>query len=300
MFKKKEKKAETVKEKKVPTMKVGTHKKTVIVLWAVLIGSLAFGVYKNFTAIDMHTVHEKEIIQLKLNDTNGIENFVKNFAKSYYTWNNSQEAIDARTSAISHYLTQELQDLNADTIRTDIPTSSAVSDVNIWSVEQSGDSEFIATYEVDQQITEGDQTKAVKATYTVAVHVDADGDMVIVKNPTLAPAYEKSSYEPKLTETDGSVDAVTMQDATSFLETFFMLYPTATEKELAYYVNGNVLEPINGDYLYSELINPVFIQDGDNVKVKVSVKFIDNQTKATQISQFDLTLHKDGNWKIVG
>lgn len=299
MFKKKEKKAETVKEKKVPTMKIGTHKKTVIVLWAVLIGSLAFGVYKNFTAIDMHTVHEKEIIQLKLNDTNGIENFVKNFAKSYYTWNNSQEAIDARTSAISHYLTQELQDLNADTIRTDIPTSSAVSDVIIWSVEQSGDREFIATYEVDQQITEGDQTKAVKATYTVAVHVDTDGDMVIVKNPTLAPAYEKSSYEPKLTETDGSVDAVTMQDATSFLETFFKLYPTATEKELAYYVNGNVLEPINGDYLYSELINPVFIQDGDNVKVKVSVKFIDNQTKATQISQFDLTLHKDGNWKIV-
>ncbi|HBY3332124.1 conjugal transfer protein [Clostridioides difficile] len=299
MFKKKEKKAETVKEKKVPTMKIGTHKKTVIVLWAVLIGSLAFGVYKNFTAIDMHTVHEKEIIQLKLNDTNGIENFVKNFAKSYYTWNNSQEAIDARTSAISHYLTQELQDLNADTIRTDIPTSSAVSDVIIWSVEQLGDSEFITTYEVDQQITEGDQTKAVKATYTVAVHVDADGDMVIVKNPTLAPAYEKSSYEPKLTETDGSVDAVTMQDATSFLETFFKLYPTATEKELAYYVNGNVLEPINGDYLYSELINPVFIQDGDNVKVKVSVKFIDNQTKATQISQFDLTLHKDGNWQII-
>lgn len=300
MFKKKEKKAETVKEKKIPTMKVGTHKKTVIVLWALLIGSLAFGVYKNFTAIDMHTVHEKEVIQLKLNDTNGIENFVKSFAKSYYTWNNSKEAIDARTQAIGNYLTQELQDLNVDMVRTDIPTSSAVSDVVIWSVEQSGDSEFIATYEVDQQITEGDQTKAVKATYTVVVHVDADGDMVIVKNPTLAPAYEKSSYEPKLTETDGSVDAVTMQDATSFLETFFKLYPTATEKELAYYVTGNVLEPINGDYLYSELVNPVFTAEGDNLKVKVSVKFIDNQTKATQISQFDLTLHKDGNWKIVG
>lgn len=299
MFKKKEKKAETVKEKKVPTMKVGTHKKTVIVLWTLLIGSLAFGVYKNFTAIDMHTVHEKEVIQLKLNDTNGIENFVKSFAKSYYTWNNSKEAIDARTQAIGNYLTQELQDLNVDTVRTDIPTSSAVSDVIIWSVEQSGDSEFIATYEVDQQITEGDQTKAVKATYTVTVHVDADGDMVIVKNPTLAPAYEKSSYEPKLTETDGSVDAVTMQDATSFLETFFKLYPTATEKELAYYVAGNVLEPINGDYLYSELVNPVFTADGDNLKVKVSVKFIDNQTKATQVSQFDLTLHKDGNWKII-
>ena len=31
-----------------------------------------------------------------------------------------------------------------------------------------------------------------------------------------------------------------VNDATAFLETFFKLYPTATEKELAYYVSGNV------------------------------------------------------------
>ncbi|MCP8364615.1 conjugal transfer protein, partial [Clostridioides difficile] len=75
--------------------------------------------------------------------------------------------------------------------------------------------------------------------------------------------------------------------------------PTATEKELAYYVAGNVLEPIGKDYLYSELVNPVFTADGDNVKVKVAVKFIDNQTKTTQVSQFKLVLHKDNNWKII-
>ena len=63
---------------------------------------------------------------------------------------------------------------------------------------------------------------------------------------------------------------------------------------------GNVLEPIGRDYLYSELVNPVFTADGNNVKVKVAVKFIDNQTKATQVSQFELVLHKDSNWKIVG
>ena len=43
--------------------------------------------------------------------------------------------------------------------------------------------------------------------YTVKVHIDADGDMVIVQNPTLAPAIEKSDYEPKTPETDASVDA---------------------------------------------------------------------------------------------
>ena len=192
------------------------------------------------------------------------------------------------------------QDLNIDTIRTDIPTSSTVTDVIVWHIEQSGADTFSATYEVDQQIKEGEKTSNVKATYTVKVHIDADGDMVIVQNPTLAPAIEKSDYEPKTPEADASVDADTVNDATAFLETFFKLYPTATEKELAYYVSGNVIEPIGRDYLYSELVNPIFIKDGDNVKVKVAVKFIDNQTKATQVSQYELVLHKDSNWKIVG
>ena len=168
MFKKKEK---PIKEKKIRTMKVGTHKKSVIALWVVLIASVSFGVYKNFTAIDQHTTHEVETIQLRLNDTNGIENFVKNFCKSYYTWSNSKEAIEARTQAISAYLTQELQDLNIDTVRTDIPTSSTVTDVLIWDVEQSGENAFTVAYEVDQQIKEGDQTRNVSETYTVTVHV---------------------------------------------------------------------------------------------------------------------------------
>ena len=33
--------------------------------------------------------------------------------------------------------------------------------------------------------------------------------------------------------------------------------------------------------------------------VSFGVKFLDNQTKATQISQYELVLHKDSNWKIV-
>ena len=202
--------------------------------------------------------------------------------------------------AISGYLTKKLQDLNVDTIRTVILTSPTVTDVIVWNIEQSGTNTFSATYEVDQQIKEGDQTRNVKETYTVKVYVDAGGDMVIVQNPTLAPTMEKSDYEPKSQEADNSVDADTVNDATEFLETFFKLYPTATETELAYYVAGNALEPINGDYLYSELVNPVFTADGNNIKVKMAVKFIDNQTKATQISQYELTLHKDGNWKIVG
>lgn len=300
MFKKKEKTEKAPNNKKVRTMKVGTHKKSVLLLWAVLLASTSFGVYKNFTAIDTHTVHEKEIIQLRLNDTNGIENFVKNFAKAYYTWDTSKEAIEARTTEISKYLTKELQDLNADTIRTDIPTSATVTNVLVWNVEQSGTDDFTVAYEVDHQVKEGEQTQAVTENYTVTVHVDKDGAMVITQNPTLAPAIQKSKYEPKVQEADVSVSSDTVKDATAFLETFFKLYPTATEKELAYYVKDGVLAPVSGDYVFSELVNPVFTKDGDNLKVSVSVKYLDNKSKMTQISQYNLVLHKDDNWKIVG
>ena len=299
MFKKKEKTEKAPKNKKVRTMKVGTHKKSVLLLWVVLLASTCFGVYKNFTAIDTHTVHEKEIIQLRLNDTNGIENFVKNFAKAYYSWDTSKEAIEARTTEISKYLTKELQDLNADTIRTDIPTSATVTNVLVWNVEQFGTDDFTVAYEVDQQVKEGEQTQAVTENYTVTVHVDKDGAMVITQNPTLAPAVQKSKYEPKAKEADVSVSSDTVKDATAFLETFFKLYPTATEKELAYYVKDGVLAPVSGDYVFSELVNPVFTKDGDNLKVSVSVKYLDNKSKMTQISQYELVLHKDDNWKIV-
>lgn len=261
----------------------------------------ALGVYKNFTAIDMHTVHEKEVIEQRIVDTNRIENFVKAFAKSYYSWSNTQESIDKRTAAINNYLTKSLQDLNVDTVRQDIPTSSTVTDVKIWDIEQAGTDDFTVVYSVDQTVTEGETSIGYTSAYMVVVHVDSNGNMVITQNPTISSTPTKSSYEPKTKESDGTVDAATTEEVTEFLETFFKLYPTATEKELAYYVSGNVLEPVNCGYLFSELVNPIFIKDGEQVKVSVSVKYLDQRTKATQISQFDLVLKKTGgNWKVVG
>ena len=229
-----------------------------------------------------------------------IENFVKAFTKSYYSWSNTQESIEKRTAAINQYLTKSLQDLNVDTVRQDIPTSSTVTDVKIWEVEAAGTDDFTVVYSVDQTVTEGETSIGYTSAYMVVVHVDGDGNLVITQNPTISSIPTKSGYEPKVKESDGTVDAATTEEVTEFLETFFKLYPTATEKELAYYVSGNVLEPVNCDYVFSELVNPIFIKDGEQIKVSVSVKYLDQRTKATQISQFDLTLEKDSNWKIVG
>ena len=225
IFKKKEKEPKPKKEKRVPVMKVGTHKKTVIALWLVLIASVSFGVYKNFTAIDMHTVHEKEVIEQRIVDTNKIENFVKAFAKSYYSWSNTQESIEKRTTAINQYLTKSLQDLNVDTVRQDIPTSSTVTDVKIWDIKQAGTTDFTVVYSIDQTVTEGETSIVYTSAYMVVVHVDGDGNLVIIQNPTISSIPTKSSYEPKAQESDGTVDAATTEEVTEFLETFFKLYP---------------------------------------------------------------------------
>lgn len=298
-LKKKQGQTEQVKEKKLRVYKVNTHKKTVIALWVLLAVSFCFAVYKNFTAIDVHTIHETKIVEEKIVDTHKIENFVEDFSKAYYSWEQTATSLDNRNEAIKHYLTAELQALNTDTIRKDIPVSSIVNEVQIWSVTQNGENLFEVTYTVDQLITEGENKKTVRSAYEVAVYVDSSGNMVITKNPTICSVPEKSGYEPKAKESDGTVDAATTNEINGFLTTFFKLYPTATAKELSYYVNDSVLKPVGKDYVFSELINPVYNRSGNQATVSLAVKYLDNQTKATQISQFDLVLEKDGNWKIV-
>ncbi|NRE11356.1 conjugal transfer protein, partial [Enterococcus faecalis] len=99
-----ERKEKRNKVKKVPTIKVGTHKKTTTVLWVLLLASMAFGVYKNFTAIDQHTTHEKEVIEQRVIDTNKIESFSRNFITVFYSWKHNQKALDQRTEKLKDYL----------------------------------------------------------------------------------------------------------------------------------------------------------------------------------------------------
>src|SRR5690625_2759087 len=167
VFKKKEKQTLETKPKKTKVRTVGTRKKTVTILWIILIGSLVFAIYKNFTAIDQHTVHEREIIETSILDTNAIESFTKNFVQDYYTWQNEKDSIEQRTEKINDYLTENLQALNTDTIRDDIPTSSSVSNINIWSVSPENDNTYAVVYSVDQKITEDKNSERVQSTYRI-------------------------------------------------------------------------------------------------------------------------------------
>ena len=299
MFQKKNKNQE--KQKKPRVLQIGTRRPVVIALWALLICAFAFAVYKNFTAVDTHTVHETTVVQEEVTDTNAIESFVTNFAKVYYSWEQSADSIEQRTENLKHYLTDELQALNVDTVRSDVPMASSVQDVQIWSVEQTGDKVYKIVYSVSQKVVNGEKSNIVTSAYEVSVYRDDAGNMVIIQNPTITGKPQKSDYVPKTVEPDGTVSAQESDEITEFLTTFFTLYPAATEQELSYYVSGGALPVITNDsYVFAALVNPVYTKSGDTVTANVVVQYLDQRTGMTQVSQFGLQLKKeDGNWKIV-
>ena len=298
MFQKKNKSQE--KQKKPRVLHIGTRRPAVIALWVLLICAFAFAVYKNFTAVDTHTVHETTVVQEEVTDTNAIESFVTNFAKVYYSWEQSAASIEQRTENLKLYLTDELQALNADTVHSDVPMASSVQDVQIWSVEQIGDKVYKIVYSVSQKVVNGEKSNIVTSAYEVSVYRDDAGNMVIIQNPTITGKPAKSDYAPKATEPDGTVSAQESDEITEFLTTFFTLYPSASEQELSYYVSGGALPVIENDsYVFAGLVNPVYAKSGDAVTANVAVQYLDQRTGMTQVSQFALQLKKeDGNWKI--
>lgn len=301
MFQKKTEKQQ--KQKKLRVYTVNSRKPAVIALWLLFVCGFAFAVYKNFTAIDTHTVYEKEIVERRVEDTSGVEVFVRNFAKTYYSWSNNKDSVAQRTDALTGYLTEDLQRLTADTVKSDVAVSSSVQDIQIWSVEQNGsENDFAVVFTVVQTISNGKKKDTVSSVYKTAVHKDDNGDMVITQAPTITGKPAKSAYTPKAAEPDGTVSAAGSEDITDFLITFFTLYPTATEKELSYYVSGDSMPPVKcADYTFSQLKSTVLNKDGDTVTATVAVEYLDSVTQMTQISQFELVLKLvDGNWKIVG
>ena len=301
MFQKKTEKQQ--KPKKLRVYTENSRKPAVIAMWLLFVCGFAFAVYKNFTAIDTHTVHEKEIVECRVEDTSGVEAFVRNFAKTYYSWSNNKDSVAQRTDALTGYLTEDLQRLTADTVKSDVAVSSSVQDVQIWSVEQSGgENDFAVVFTVAQTISDGKKKDTVFSVYKTAVHKDENGDMVITQAPTITGKPAKSAYTPKAAEPDGTISAAESEDITDFLTTFFTLYPTATEKELSYYVGGDSMPPVKcADYTFSQLKGTVLNKDNDTVTATVAVEYLDSVTQMTQISQFELVLKLvDGNWKIVG
>ena len=286
------------KKKKERTISVGKHRKMVLALWLLLSCSLAFGIYKNFTAIDQHTTHEKVVVKKKMVNTSGVENFTMDFAKEYFSWKNDKVVIEKRMSNLGQYLTEEGLALSQDMVRVDIPTSSEVNSVKILDVEKRS-KDFVVSFLVDQKITEGKKSEQISSAYRVKIFEDEKENHIVTSLPTMISKPGKAKYEVKQVESDSDIDAKTTQEITEFLETFFKLYPIASEKELEYYSENESMSQVSSDLRFVEITNPIYLEKDGSVQVKIVVKYLNEIEKVTNSFQYNLLLNKEENWKII-
>ncbi|HBA0861371.1 conjugal transfer protein, partial [Enterococcus faecium] len=258
------------KKKKERVVSVGKHRKMVLALWLLLSCSLAFGIYKNFTAIDQHTTHEKVVVKEKIVNTSGVENFTVDFVKEYFSWKNNKEVIEKRMTNLEQYLTEEGLALSQDMVRADIPTSSEVVSVKILDVEKHSE-EFVVSFVVDQKITEGKKTQSISSAYRLMIFEDEKGNHIVTSLPTMIGKPEKAKHKVRQVKSDSKIDSKTTEEITEFLETFFRLYPAASEKELEHYVEKDAMQPINTNLKFVELVNPIYKQKGKAIQVIVGV-----------------------------
>lgn len=191
-------------------------------------------------------------------------------------------------------LVEQLQSLNADTVRSDIPTTATVSEVKVWDVSKTAKDTFRVLFMVKQDLTNGKDKKTVTSTYTINVMQNDNGDMVVTKNPTIAAEPATARIKLPDAQSDNSVDSSTADDVTKFLKTFFTLYPQSDRNELKYYVKDGT-RPIKRNLKFVELLNPVFKQTKHGLTVNLSVKYLDTDNNMSQVSQYTMTLSKQSN-----
>lgn len=284
-----------------PAIPAGTHQKITRVLWGLFIFAFVFALFKNFTAIDKHTVHETEVIKEQNIDTNKVENFVTAFAKVYYSWDNEPDSVNKRTEELKKYLTEELQALNAENMPLEVATKSSVDKVEIWGVQAKPDNRYQVLFSVNQTITEGETVSHLQTAFSVVVYLGKGGDTVIVQNPSVTAMPKKSGYVPERIDSDGTVQADKTKEIEDFLTTFFGVYPKAEGKELEQYVKNEVFKPIHkGNLVFEVLHNPVYRTIDGKITVDVTVKYLDTTTKQTHLSQYSLVLEKSDTWFIIG
>lgn len=289
--------------KKIKIKNIGLRRKTTAVLWVLLFGSLAFGVYKNFTAIDRHTVHEEKIIETKVVDTHLISSYVEEFVQIFYSWKPEKNELEKRTEALKHFLPEDLQQLNQQMIRSDIPTSSVVKKVKIWKVSQLNQNDYSVVYSVTQEIEESKgekkERREVDSAFAVTVKTNMRDKLAIITNPVMASAPQKLILKTDPIQDDMRVEQKIKEDILEFLNTFFKVYPSAKRTELAYYVNDKNIKEINKDYTFSEIKQINYFKSTSGIEVKAVAVYLDKETKAIHQFTYDLFLEKtEKNWVI--
>lgn len=274
--------------------KTGTYKiKRIMVkgCWLVAAASFLFGVYKNFTATDRIIEKETETVVEKVENYSGLEAFTENFAKIYFAYSTDTQKQTERRDLLKGYMQPSLVDINSASLYTGADIT--VNDVQVWGVEAEPEQEYEFTVYFTVVMT-GTAQAEVNA-YTMGVYCE-DQEYVITKNPRITSAPQVSDYERQGIESSGHLTSEDREAVGTFLETFFEVYPSATAKELAYYVKDSEVKPIGKDYTLVSIDRAEISAVENGYEVSCYVTYKDNVLDVAQVNgyEMDLAYQEDG------
>ena len=253
--------------------------------WGVAVCSLIFGVYKNFTAVDKVTVKETETVIEKVENYAGLEAFTENFAKIYFAYSPDTAQQTERKELLKSYMQSSLVDVNSG--NTYAETEITVQSVQTWGVDQVSGMEH--DYEVLFTVVLKNGEQAELNAYTMDVHCE-DQAYVVVKNPTVTSVPQISEYEREPLQISDQVRAEDRERVGTFLETFYKIYPTASEKELAYYCKDQDIRPIGKPYVLNSIDNIMIQVKESGYEVECYVSYIDEKFGMQVLNQYQLSL----------
>ena len=262
--------------------------------WTVAAASLAFGIYKNFTATDRIIEKETETVVHEVENYVGLESFTKNFAEDYFTYSTESEEQAARKEALKQYMQPSLLDVNSG--NTYAESDILVQGVQVWEVEELPERED--EFEVLFTVKMKGEEETVQNAYTVDVYCK-DQQYVIVKNPTMTSLPVLADYEKEPLQQSAQVSAEDRERVETFLETFFGVYPGASEKELAYYVKDQDVHEINKDYALKSIDRVVIEEQEKGFYVECYVSYIDQTLGVQVLNQFELDLGTQEDGKLI-
>ncbi|MEL5938200.1 conjugal transfer protein [Tetragenococcus halophilus] len=254
--------------------------------WTLLICSLLFAVYKNFTAVDKETVVKEERIEEKVKNTSGVENFVRNFAQEYFSLMPDSDFQSDRANQLSKYMSENLISLSEDMLK-DIEDEVEVSNVQIWGVEPlDEENKFSVTFTVTQKTKD----ESTSSAYVVEVYQDGV-DYVVTRLPHVSTIPTKAEHEEDYLKANDDVVVEEREKAEEFLNTFFKVYPNADENELAFYVKDENMKPIYKNYKFLSIDNLVIdSNEKGDYEVEFIVKYEDQDTNVVYSNQYRMKL----------
>lgn len=256
------------------------------ICWCIFAAAFGFGVYKNATAIDKETVHEREVVEEKAFDMSGLVAFTENFAKVYYTYSVDDVAQVERMEQLGLYMQEDLLDMNQSIYRQPVKDIE-VTGVQVWEVKAKDKEkkDFDVVYSVIQSMDDGKETGC----YETQVHKDND-TYIIVKNPRVTSYPIKADYKKEYLKGSDDLAGKEQKKVEEFLNTFFAIYPKCTDKELVYYVKDATVRPIEKEYEFKEIKNLVVEKTEEGYKVACFVVYDDASTGLSNINQYELVL----------